>query len=99
MAVCVEISSTREGGIDLSSGRIGAIEASSERIGAIALESLRRGTIDASSVRVGRIMVSSSFVCEVSHLAPYLEIEPEMVWMTDYGVDNQVYSNTNWNIN
>lgn len=98
MAVCVEITSTREGGIDLSSGRIGAIEASSERIGAIALESLRRGAIDASSVRVGRIMVSSSFVCEVSHLAPYLEIEPEIIWLIDWGADNDVLSNTHWKV-
>ena len=31
---------------------------------------------------------------------PYLEIEPEMIWVyAGWEVDNQVFSNTDWNIN
>ena len=30
---------------------------------------------------------------------PYLEIEPEMIWVyPDWAVDNDVYSNTKWNV-
>ena len=31
---------------------------------------------------------------------PYLRIEPEVIWVVpDWSVDNEVFSNTTWNIN
>ena len=34
-------------------------------------------------------------VCDASVSGPYLEIDPEVLWLTDWGL-NDVYSNTNW---
>lgn len=49
--------------------------------------------------RIRRRILCTLAVLDRQPQPPYLEIEPETVWMTDYGVDNQVYSNTDWNIN
>ena len=36
-------------------------------------------------------------VCSTNVTEPYLEIEPEIIWVADWGT-NDVYSNTHWNI-
>ncbi len=40
-----------------------------------------------------------SFRCElVCSVPPYLEIEPDMIWLTDWSAENEVISNTLWNV-
>ena len=36
-------------------------------------------------------------VCSVNVTEPYLEIEPEILWIADWGT-NDVYSNTHWQV-
>ena len=43
---------------------------------------------------------SLSLVCSSGVVIHYLEIEPTMIWVyPDFEVDNNVYSDTNWNVN
>ena len=98
MARCLNISSIREGAVRLASEREGLVVCSTARVGRIALKTARNGQIEAGSTRHGKIALSSSFVCEVSRLEPYLEIEPAIVWLVDYEAQNRVLSNTRWNI-
>lgn len=98
MAGCINISSIKEGAIRLSSEREGQMLCFTAREGRISLKTAKNGQIEAGSERYGKMMVSSSFVCEVSKLAPYLEIEPAIVWLVDYEAQNRVLSNTRWNI-
>ena len=49
--------------------------------------------------KIRRRILCTLAVLDETPLPPYLEIEPEMVWLQDWGADNDVYSNTNWNIN
>lgn len=49
---------------------------------------------------VGGITACVSHVCTPSIRTPYLEIEPELIWVVpDWAVDNNVLSNTTWHIN
>lgn len=41
-----------------------------------------------------------AFRCElVCSIPPYLEIEPDIIWLTDWSSENDVISNTLWNVN
>ena len=56
------------------------------------------------SVGVGcanvRVFVKIEFDQHLVPPAPYLEIEPTLIWVyPDWAVDNEVFSNTNWNVN
>lgn len=44
---------------------------------------------------VTRMSVILEPVCKSSLAGPYLEIEPHILWITDWG-SNDVYSNTDW---
>ena len=46
----------------------------------------------------GDLQCSFSLVCETNIRAPYLEIEPTIVWVLDGWASNDVYSNTRWNV-
>ena len=47
----------------------------------------------------GQAILHASVVCEIGD-APYLEIEPEYLWIIpDDLVTNEVYSNTIWHVN
>ena len=64
----------------------------------IEITSTRLGGIELASERIGKVMLSSSFVCEVSTLVPYLEIQPTTIWLLDWGAFNEVFSNTKWKV-
>ena len=67
-------------------------------MGCIELSSTKVGKIELASLKVGRMIVSSSIICEVNDFVPYLEIQPTVVWLADWGATNDVLSNTDWNI-
>lgn len=46
-----------------------------------------------------RLSVNITLTCSVSVAKPYLEIEPEILWIWTYTGDNDVYSNVTWYIN
>jgi len=46
------------------------------------------------------VFVRIDSVCGQILPTPYLEIEPEVIWVYEgWGVENQVFSNTDWKIN
>ena len=46
-----------------------------------------------------RLSVNITLTCSVSISKPYLEIDPEILWIWSFTGDNDVYSNTDWNLN
>lgn len=46
-----------------------------------------------------RLSVNITLTCSVSISKPYLEIEPEILWIWSFTGDNDVYSNVTWYIN
>ena len=55
-----------------------------------------RARVDAAVV--GQAVLIASVVCEIG-ARPYLEIDPTVIWLVDWGADNDVLSNTYWNVN
>lgn len=48
---------------------------------------------------IGMAFLGDVLVFRKGQVAPYLEIEPEIIWVyPDTQTDNDVYSNTIWNI-
>lgn len=71
--------------------RIGGVEADLTRVG---------GGISVSFTRKGGIACRMGLVCKPNIKHPYLEIEPTLIWVyPDWATDNNVYSNTHWNVN
>lgn len=65
--------------------------------------SVHLGNIKMREIPLGPVSIGRAYLGDVlvfqKAAAPYLEIEPELIWVNpDWGVDNNVYSNTNWNI-
>ena len=61
------------------------------------------GSIRATKAFLGKDEIDTAYLGDVlvyqQTPAPYLEIEPELIWVyPDWGVDNNVYSNTIWNV-
>ena len=49
---------------------------------------------------VGMAFLGDVLVYRKGQETPYLRIEPEIIWVVpDWAVDNEVFSNTTWNIN
>lgn len=79
------------GCLSVSLRRVGGVSASLERVD---------GGITASLRKVTGMACRLGLVCRPNIGTPYLEIEPEIIWVyPDWAVDNNVYSNTHWNVN
>lgn len=58
------------------------------------------GDLHLVDVSIGKAYLGDVLVYRKGEVAPYLEIEPEIIWVVpDWAVDNEVFSNTTWNIN
>ena len=96
---CLAVKYTRFGGITVSAERDGGISCSAFRIGGIDATSTRIGGMDADLTRVGGIKCRFSLICTTNIIAPYLEINPEIIWVyPDWSAYNDVISNTHWNV-
>lgn len=49
--------------------------------------------------KIRRRILCTLAVLDETPLPPYLEIEPEILWLAAWEVTNQVYSNVDWNVN
>lgn len=66
----------------------------------VKLGSISVGDIPLGAVRVAKAYLGDTLVFVKGGPVLYLEIEPDMIWVNpDWEVSNNVYSNTNWNIN
>ena len=64
----------------------------SAKIGTISVGGMYLGADEINRAYLGETLVYQKF-------RPYLEIDPELIWVNpDWAVDNDVYSNTNWNV-
>ena len=97
---CLSFILRRIGGITSSLTRIGGgIKTAFSREGGIASSFQRVGGIESYFRKVGGIQSRMGLVCKPNIMRPYLEIEPEIIWVyPDWAVDNNVYSNTHWNV-
>ena len=77
------------GELTSSARRIGGIESDTERIGGIRTRAMRYGGIFCRMYQEVRGSVGG----------PYLEIDPTFLWvLAGQSTDNNVYSNTSWNV-
>lgn len=71
--------------------RIGGIDSSLTRVD---------GGITSTFKRIGGITCRMGLVCKPNIARPYLEINPEVIWVyPDWSAYNDVHSNTHWNVN
>ncbi len=88
------------GNIECSAKRIGGGEVLLERIGAIFVLLFKEGSISVEAIDVTDMTASLSEVCTTNIRPPYLEINPVIIWVyPDVETDNDVLSNTRWNVN
>lgn len=96
---CLTVTYTRLGGMTASAERVGGISCSANRFGGVDATAERVGGMDASMERVGGITCRFSLICSTGVVPPYLEISPEVIWVfTDWSAQNEVLSNTRWNV-
>lgn len=99
MKSCVTVSSKREKGYSLSSTtRVDGILVRTEDVNEhVAIEATVMG-LPVVSAAPQSVIISSSLVCSLK-FGRYLRIEPEIVWvLPDLCVDNDVITNTKWNV-
>lgn len=107
---CLKVTFTREGGVSSSLERVdggitttltgvaGGMTTTVTRLGGIETFYERRGGIQTSVTRKGGISCKLWQVCATSLQKPFLEISPTVVWVLAGYTQNDVYSNTTWNI-
>lgn len=78
---------------------MGCVKVKITPIGGISCKAERVGRMDVTASRVGGIHCRVFRTCSPNIKAPYLEIEPTVVWVIAGQTQNDVYSNTYWNIN
>ena len=69
-----------------------------ERKGCAVASLFREGALDALFSWITDIAARVEQVCSVNVTIPYLEIDPEIVWVVDGWAANDVLSNTHWNV-
>lgn len=96
---CLTVKYTRQGGIEADAERIGGIACTASRIGGVFAKATRSGGMATTMTRVGGMACRFALVCKPGILPPYLEINPEIIWVyPDWSAYNDVYSNTHWNV-
>lgn len=98
---CISVKITRVGEIGVSSELASeGIGVGIVREGAPVVRCSRLDTGITATLIHDAIQARLSMVCTPSIQAPYLEIEPEIIWVyPDWERTNDVFSNTTWNIN
>lgn len=96
---CLTVIYTRLGGAIVGAERVGGISCSATRFGGMSATAERVCGMNASMERKGGISCRFSLICSTGVIPPYLEINPKVIWVfTDWSAQNDVYSNTRWNI-
>lgn len=96
---CMNVNISRKGGdINTSVTRAGGMEDFLTRFGGtISCNAERIGWMSVTTERKGRMSCAMYQVC-TSITNPYLEISPSVVWLLAGHTENEVYSNTLWQI-
>ena len=96
---CLVVKCTRIGGVSCKAERVGGISVNVESRNAVSARAERVGGIETSAKRVGGIFCRVYRSCAPNIRGPYLEISPTVVWILAGQTQNDVYSNTYWQIN
>lgn len=96
---CLTVTYTRLGCITADVERVGGISCSATRLGGVSATTTRVGGMSADMKRSGGVTCRFALICTTGIIAPYLEINPEIIWVyPDWSAYNDVYSNTRWNV-
>ena len=95
---CLTASLTRVGGLAAGMTGEGHLSASLERSALLtAGRFVRVGGMAGRFARKGGAWMGMSAVCDTNIAGAYLRIDPEILWLVDWGT-NDVYSNTAWRV-
>lgn len=98
MIGCVKVKITPIGGISCKAESVGGINASARPVDGISVRAERVGRMDVNASRIGGIHCRVFRTCSPSIRVPYLEISPTIAWIVAGETQNDVFSNTYWNI-
>ena len=95
---CISVTLSREGGVTATAERIGGFISTLTRAAGATARLEREGAFSATITRKNGMSCRLWQVCPASIRKPFLEISPEVVWILAGYTQNDVYSNTTWNI-
>lgn len=100
MTSCLVSSLDRIGGISSTASRVcGGVTASADREGGMDADLARVGGMDVQTTRRGGLHCAFFLECRTGIRDPYLEISPDLIWvLAGQTSDNDVISNTYWNV-
>ena len=100
MTSCLVSSLDRLGDISSGATRVcGGLTASADREGGMDAYLGRVGGMDVQTARRGGLHCAFFLECRTGIRDPYLEISPDLIWvLAGQTSDNEVISNTYWNI-
>ena len=96
---CLSVSLTPIGGISCKVYSNDGITVQAHKIGGIETIVDNIGGIETNVKRIGGIFCRVFRTCSPSIRTPYLEISPTIAWIVAGETQNDVFSNTYWNIN
>lgn len=95
---CLSVEIVRIGGLDGSCARASGLQASVAWVGGLGVSVCVAGLLTGNLAWKSDFVAHIQQVCSVNTTEPYLEIEPEIIWLADWGATNDVLSNTHWNV-
>ena len=95
---CIKVSITPLGGISVKYNKIGYFENTWVLKSGISVNTTKKDGISTKVKPKSGIQCRAYQVCTVNIREPYLEISPTIVWVVAGYTQNDVFSNTSWNI-
>lgn len=89
---------TRKGGVSTSAKMFGGISTNVQKMPGIFVSLQKATNITETFTRKGGLRCRLYQACSSSIRRPYLKIEPTIVWVLAGHTENDVISNTEWNI-
>ena len=86
------------GGIKTTMSRIAGMSVRMDKMNGMSAKMAKIGGISADVAKIGKMKCAIYPVCTVDVGGNYLDIEPTILWIWNDPAENNVYSNTNWNV-
>lgn len=86
------------GGSSFSLEGVPSVPVDMESKGRLVASFFKEGGLTALFVWVSDMTAKMEEICSINVTVPYLEIEPEIIWVVDGWAANDVLSNTRWNV-
>ena len=96
---CISVILSKVGaGIKTTMTRIAGMSVRVDKMNSMTANMVKVGGIATNMAKIGGIQCEIYPVCSVDVRGKYLEIEPTILWIWNDPMENNVYSNTNWNV-